>query len=158
MNDTNQNQTDIFGNVTPFQTQNPYQPEPQLNSQDMFQSQTPIQQSTNVFPNMNQMVEESPLVQPEPIPIIDIPQEEVIESQSFTEMPFAGVNQQENETEQIRVLESQPTMMVEQSPVEKNSNMQPVQKQEDENAGLKFLLVLGIIFAIVVLVLPLFPI
>jgi hypothetical protein len=34
--------------------------------------------------------------------------------------------------------------------------MHPIEKAEDENSGLKFLIVLGIIFAVVIILLPYF--
>ena len=92
----------------------------------------------------------------EPVPIIDILQDEPadIPNQSFTEMAFAGVNQQQEEAKRVTILESQPTVMNVDDQVDRSSNMEPIQKQEDENAGLKFLLVLGIIFAVVIILLP----
>lgn len=92
----------------------------------------------------------------ETVPIIDILQEEQVEpqNQSFNEMAFAGVNQQQEEVKRVTILESQPTVMNVDEQVERSSNMEPIQKQEDENSGLKFLLVLGIIFAVVIILLP----
>lgn len=121
MDDMNNSQTDIFGNVTPFQSE-----APEEETEIIFEEASPIQEN-----NFSQEVT------PQPI-------------ESFNEMPFVGVNQQELE-ESKPILENTKPVVEEYSA---NSNMEPVQKAEDENAGLKFLLVLGIIFAVVIILLP----
>lgn len=127
----NDNQTDIFGGVTPFQTEEPKQEE-------------------NPFPVESPVVTPPVSVEPEVINI----EEDVVEKpvDSFTEMPFAGVNQQEN-IESEKKDGSISTSMIETT-TEKNVDMEPVEKAVDENSGLKFLLVLGIIFGIVIILLP----
>lgn len=84
-------------------------------------------------------------------------QKAIIPTESFTEMPFAGVNQQELTEKQTAILPN--TISVEKgeqdSYASKNSNMQPVEKKADENAGLKFLLLIFVLLLIVILCLPL---
>lgn len=135
------NQTDIFGNVTPF----PSEPEP-LKPDDIIFEPSPM---------------EVPVVQPEVLEIpeeVEInttpsePTEEIVApTESFTEMPFSGVNQQMEEEKPI-ISQNQYTNI--ESETRMNSNMTPVEQKVDENSGLKFLLVLAIIFAIVIILLP----
>jgi hypothetical protein len=104
----------------------------------------------------NQVLGGQQPVSMEDVPTIDIPQEEKIEipTSSFNEMPFSGVNQQQEEEEKTTVLENQSGTQSIDDTVERNSNMQPIQKQADENSGLRFLIGLGIIFAVVIILLP----
>lgn len=121
----NNNQFDIFGGVTPFQTD-----EPKVNKTNL--------ENNTIF--------DTPEVE-----VINIPEEKnEIQSDSYNEMPFVGVNQQENiEIKQDNII----TTVINESP-EVNSNMQPVEKEIDENSGLKFLLVLGLIFLVFIILLP----
>lgn len=129
----NENQTDIFGGVTPFQTEEPKQ-EPIIENQNDNNEVTPV------LNDLNESTE-----------IIDVPEEEIEKPvESFNEMPFAGVNQQQEVSEVKENYIS--NSVIEES--EKNTNMEPIQKSLDENSGLKFLLVLGIIFAIFIIILP----
>lgn len=129
----NENQTDIFGGVTPFQTEEPKQ-EPIVENQNDNNEVTPVLNDSN-----------------ESTEIIDVPEEEIEKPvESFNEMPFAGVNQQQEVSEVKENYIS--NSVIEDS--EKNTNMEPIQKSLDENSGLKFLLVLGIIFAIFIIILP----
>jgi len=133
-------------NTVPVQTQIPTIEE--VTSQMNVQSEMSINQSAN-----GEFVNPVPV---ETVPIIDILQEEQVEpqNQSFNEMAFAGVNQQQEEAKRVTILESQPTVMNVDEQIDRSSNMEPIQKQVDENSGLKFLLVLGIIFAVVIILLP----
>lgn len=129
----NENQTDIFGGVTPFQTEEPKQ-EPIVENQNDNNEVTPVLNDSN-----------------ESTEIIDVPEEEIEKPvESFNEMPFAGVNQQQEVSEVKENYIS--NSVIEDS--EKNTNMEPIQKSLDENSGLKFLLMLGIIFAIFIIILP----
>lgn len=126
------NQTDIFGGVTPFQTMEPKKEE---TSYETSVTNSPVSMEAEV---------------------IDIPEETVERPvASFNEMPFVGVNQQESvEPEKKDAIVSTPIM---QSLEEPNTNMQQVEKPVDENSGLKFLLILGIIFMITIILLPFIP-
>lgn len=126
----NENQTDIFGGVTPFQTEEPKQEENQVN----------VESPVEILPIPDEA---------EIIDVVDDPVEKPVES--FNEMPFAGVNQQDVIEEKKENAIS--TSVIEET-IEKNTNMQPVEKVEDENSGLKFLLVLGLIFGIFIILLP----
>lgn len=127
----NENQTDIFGGVTPFQTE---EPEQEVVVENQYDSEvTPVLNETN-----------------ESTEVIDVPEEISKPVDSFNEMPFAGVNQQQEVLEVKEHYISNP--VIEES--EKNENMEPIKKSLDENSGLKFLLVLGLIFAIFIIMLP----
>ena len=127
----NENQTDIFGGVTPFQTE---EPEQEVVVENQYDSEvTPVLNETN-----------------ESTEVIDVPEEISKPVDSFNEMPFAGVNQQQEVLEVKEHYISNP--VIEES--EKSENMEPIKKSLDENSGLKFLLVLGLIFAIFIIMLP----
>lgn len=157
--DTNNNQTDIFGNVTSFvQEPTPVTPAPVTPKPEVV----PMQRVENVVPtsmNMGMNAMPIPPVEPvDPVEVISIPEDEFIPEQnkevpmeSFTEMPFAGVNQQVDGKTVSASVSSEPVHMIEE---DKNPNMEPVMRNDDENAGLKFLLVLGIIFAVTIILLP----
>lgn len=127
----NENQTDIFGGVTPFQTE---EPEQEVVVENQYDNEvTPVSNETN-----------------ESTEVIDVPEEISKPVDSFNEMPFAGVNQQQEVLEVKEHYISNP--VIEES--EKSENMEPIKKSLDENSGLKFLLVLGLIFAIFIIMLP----
>lgn len=127
----NENQTDIFGGVTPFQTE---EPEQEVVVENQYDSEvTPVLNETN-----------------ESTEVIDVPEEISKPVDSFNEMPFAGVNQQQEVLEVKEHYISNP--VIEES--EKSENMEPIKKSLDENSGLKFLLVLGLIFAVFIIMLP----
>lgn len=127
----NENQTDIFGGVTPFQTE---EPEQEVVVENQYDNEvTPVLNETN-----------------ESTEVIDVPEEISKPVDSFNEMPFAGVNQQQEVLEVKEHYISNP--VIEES--EKSENMEPIKKSLDENSGLKFLLVLGLIFAIFIIMLP----
>jgi len=125
----NNNDLDIFGGVTPFQTN-----EPKINESNL---------ENNTIFNTSEV---------EVINIPEVTEEKIeIESDSYNEMPFAGVNQQVNMEEKK---EDVITQNIIEEKIEVNSNMQPVEKAIDENSGLKFLLVLGLIFLVFIILLP----
>lgn len=127
----NENQTDIFGGVTPFQTE---EPEQEVVVENQYDNEvTPVSNETN-----------------ESTEVIDVPEEISKPVDSFNEMPFAGVNQQQEVLEVKEHYISNP--VIEES--EKSENMEPIKKSLDENSGLKFLLVLGLIFAVFIIMLP----
>lgn len=127
----NENQTDIFGGVTPFQTE---EPEQEVVVENQYDSEvTPVLNETN-----------------ESTEVIDVPEEISKPVDSFNEMPFVGVNQQQEVLEVKEHYISNP--VIEES--EKSENMEPIKKSLDENSGLKFLLVLGLIFAVFIIMLP----
>ena len=127
----NENQTDIFGGVTPFQTE---EPEQEVVVENQYDNEvTPVLNETN-----------------ESTEVIDVPEEISKPVDSFNEMPFAGVNQQQEVLEVKEHYISNP--VIEES--EKSENMEPIKKSLDENSGLKFLLVLGLIFAVFIIMLP----
>lgn len=150
----NENQTDIFGGVTPFQTEEPKQ-EPVVENQ-YNNEVTPIFNEVNESTEVIDVPEE--IVKPvdsfnetnENTEVTDAPEEISKPVDSFNEMPFAGVNQQQEVSEIKENYISNP--VIEES--EKNENMEPIKKSLDENSGLKFLLVLGLIFAIFIIILP----
>lgn len=63
------------------------------------------------------------------------------------EMPFAGVNQNNMTIAEQTIIEDSSVS---------NDIMKPVEEVQDENAGLKFLLVIGIILIVAVILLPAF--
>lgn len=97
-----------------------------------------------IFPTEN-------VINPVPVEPVSMESEKIENNnmnESFTEMPFQGVNQEEKIGHEVNI-----TNRFEQTN-EVNTNMSQIVKEEDENAGLKFLLVIGIILAIVVILLP----
>lgn len=163
--------TEIIGSQTPYIGAN--QPN---NSNSFMVSETQNGYTTS---NTNEVVTTMentmmPSVQPQPMPIPEVntsfENRQVVQNNeqqqngvtpptaSFTEMPFAGVNQQDIQEEKVTILPNTPiSSEVENkaSEVASNSNMQPVEKKVDENAGIKFLLILFVIFLVVILCLPL---
>lgn len=103
-------------------------------------------------------VNQNPSFMGQPVPIIESQEEEMVKpTDSYTEMAFAGVNQQEVELKQVTVLASEAKPADSVSPVEVSAaeNMQPVEKKTDENAGLKFLGIIFLILIVVIFCLPL---
>lgn len=132
---------------------------------------TPVQMQGQVVPNqtaptnsnfqMNAIPSanlETPFGQ-QPVPNVENQEEVVMKpTESFTEMAFAGVNQQEEDAKKVTVLTSNLAPTKEALPVVEvpaSENMQPVEKKADENAGLKFLGVIFFILIVVILCLPL---
>lgn len=77
---------------------------------------------------------------------------------SFTEMPFAGVNQQEEKEQKIKILPNGDSLAESENKTLEaldSSNMQPIEKKTDANAGLKFLFVIFVVLLIAILCLPL---
>ena len=70
-----------------------------------------------------------------------------VKDDSYNEMPFVGVNQSDMTVTEENIMDKQ---------IEVNDNMKPVEEVVDENSGLKFLLVIGIILAIAIILLPVF--
>lgn len=142
MNDINNQetkQTDIFGNPASFnQDSETVKPDIIFDS-DVVDNTS--QTSNVVVENISQTpnVVEEQNVYPTP---------NVVKSdESYTEMPFVGVNQENMTVSEQTIIENE---------VVKNDNMKPVDEVVDENSGLKFLLVIGIILAVVIILLPVF--
>lgn len=95
------------------------------------------------------------------VPIVENSEQESpktsIPTESFTEMPFVGVNQQELEERKTTILPNNinPEKIDQPSFTPNNSNMRPVEKKADENAGIKFLFIIFILLLVVILCLPL---
>lgn len=156
MNDMN-NQTDIFGNVTPFDTEE-VKDQPVINSNS---SDSSLENTSDfIFPEdtfvshveipTNEPVSPTSVVEPVSPDIKVEEASSTPQNESFNEMPFVGVNKQ---TLSSDTLNTQSTIDYDSV---QNSNMHPIEKAEDENSGLKFLIVLGIIFAVVIILLPYF--
>lgn len=124
----------------------------------MYQQSMPTQ---TPFVENNTQVNYGPFVNQNPslrqVESVEKQEEIVKPTDSFTEMAFAGVNQQEEGAKEVTVLTSEKPSENQENPVEVSvaENMQPVEKKADENAGLKFLGIIFLILIVVIFCLPL---
>lgn len=130
-------------------------PVSQVDQQGVFNQPSFVE--TNIQESYVPPVNQNPSFVVQPEPIIERQEEMVKPTDSYTEMAFAGVNQQEEDPKQVTVLTSGTKPVNSVSPVEVSTteNMQPVEKRADENAGLKFLGIIFFILIVVIFCLPL---
>lgn len=125
-------------------TQTPISQVPQ--NQGIFvQNGAQTVESTNQDVNTQNVVEE---VVERPTSVVEFVDPNIsVKDDSYNEMPFVGVNQSDMTVTEENIMDKQ---------IEVNDNMKPVEEVVDENSGLKFLLVIGIILAIAIILLPVF--
>lgn len=149
MNDTNNQeskQTDIFGNPASFNQDSVTVKPDIIFDSDVVDNTS--QTSNVVVENISQtpnVVEEQNVYPTSSV--VELKDNVVKADESYTEMPFVGVNQDNMTVSEQTIIENE---------VVKNDNMKPVDEVVDENSGLKFLLVIGIILAVVIILLPVF--